>query len=163
MIFIGIDPGLFGAIAAIDGNGNIVLLEDTPIIAVKNGKSCRNTYLEPAMASILENAKSLKIQLVFLENVHSMPQQGVSSTFKLGQGFGTWLGILAALRIPYERVEPAKWKREMGIASGSDKGASIIRASQLFPAASLSRKKDDGRADALLLAEWGRRKLLGKA
>ena len=45
----------------------------------------------------------------------------------------------------------------MGLASGSDKNASIVLASRLFPSASLARKKDDGRAEALLIAEWAHR------
>ena len=166
-IWIGIDPGLSGAVAALDEQGKIITVQDVPVLTVKKAKGHKRVYVESQMATILESIKASApggrdSLIVFLESVHAMPGQGVTSMFSMGTGLGIWLGILAALRIPYERVEPAKWKREMGIASGSDKSASIVRASQLFPTASLSRKKDDGRADALLLAEWGRRKMTGK-
>ena len=83
-------------------------------------------------------------------------------------GFGIWLGILAALRIPVTRVEPLRWKKEMSITSGAEKGASVVRGLQLFPTCrDLTRQYKrggvmldtylHGRADALLIAEWGRR------
>ena len=97
-----------------------------------------------------------------------MPGQGVTSMFSMGMGFGIWLGILAALRIPVTRVEPLRWKKEMGIAGGAEKGASVVRALQLFPACrDLTRQYKrggvmldtylHGRADALLISDWGRR------
>ncbi len=174
-IFISIDPGLSGAVAAITEDGQIVSLQDTPTLAVRKGKGTKNTYVESAMASILSGLKDAADGLptgvpgrrgggratgilVTIENVHSMPHQGVSSSFSFGCGFGLWLGICAALRLPIQRVEPAVWKRTMGLAAGADKNASVVLASRLFPTASLERKKDHGRAEALLLAEWARRK-----
>ena len=165
MIFAAIDPGLSGAVAAIDSHGHIVMLSDTPTLLVKKGKGTKHVYIESAMATILRNLQGTEsVRLVAIENVHAMPGQGVTSMFSMGTGLGIWLGILAALRLPYERVEPAKWKREMGIATGSDKRAGIVKASQLFPTASFRKDRGrvdtlDGRADALLLCEWIRRKL----
>jgi crossover junction endodeoxyribonuclease RuvC len=72
-------------------------------------------------------------------------------------GFGMWIGICAALQLPYELVHPATWKLKLlaGMARGKD--ASRVKAMQLFPqtAKDLARKKDHGRADALLLAVYG--------
>jgi len=70
--------------------------------------------------------------------------------FTCGLGMGVWLGVLAALRLPYTRVRPQIWKRAFGLSK--DKAASILRAQQLYPDADLRRRKDDGRAEALLLA-----------
>jgi hypothetical protein len=76
-------------------------------------------------------------------------------------GYGMWIGILAALHIPYTLVTPNRWKKEMMAGMGKEKEASCVRAAQLFPAAGalLSRPKRgggvvhlDGRGDALLLA-----------
>jgi crossover junction endodeoxyribonuclease RuvC len=157
-LLIGIDPGLTGAVATIDLGGNLISVQDTPTITVKRGNKNRNVYLETAMVTLLENSKNAgKVVCVGIENVHSMPAQGVSSSFHFGQGFGIWLGILAALRLPIQRIEPAKWKRGMGIASGAGKGESILKALQIFPTASLARKRDEGRAESLLLAEYIRR------
>ena len=80
--------------------------------------------------------------------------------FNFGKGFGLWLGILAGLGIPHTLVTPQAWKKEMMQGMG-DKDAARIRAQELFPHCvdSLSRKKDIGRADALLIAEYGRRQM----
>ena len=156
-LYVGIDPGLDGAVAVIDVKRSLISVQDTPTITVKKGKKQRRLYLESQMATILENVRaSGHVVCVGLENIHAMPGQGTVSMFNMGVGFGLWLGLLAALRLPLRRIEPAKWKREMGIAVGSDKAQSIVRALQIFPLADqlLKRKKDDGRADALLLAAW---------
>jgi len=173
-LIIGIDPGLDGALAAIEADtGRFISVFDPPTSQVKSGKKMKRIYLEPAMVQIFENLQNgvgfnavrtnelhNRIVAVTIENVHAMPGQGVVSMFSMGNGFGLWCGIIAALRLPSYRVEPAKWKRLMGIQTASDKGKSIQIASRLFPAAPLSRKKDDGRAEALLLAEYCRQHLI---
>jgi len=98
--------------------------------------------------------------LLFLCPVHAMPKQGVSSTFKFGQNFGTLLGILAALGIPHERITPGKWQKEFGLIR-RDKNETITekknrhkaRAQELFPAVRVTHAV----ADALLIAEFCRR------
>ena len=163
--FIGIDPGQSGAVAMINSRGDIVSLQDTPVIHIKQGKKNRTKYVESQMATILDNMRSShstgKLEAV-IEAVHAMPAQGVTSMFSMGMGFGLWVGILAALRIPYRKVEPVVWKRAIGIVAGSSKNASIIRAQQAFPGVSFRKDKGrvdtlDGRADALLLAEYLRK------
>lgn len=158
--FIGIDPGVTGAVAVIDENGGLVSLQDTPTIVVKKpGGGKRTAYVESQMAALLLNGSTVGDHtLVTIENVHSMPKQGVSSSFNFGMGFGIWLGVCAAMRLPLERVEPTVWKKAMHLPAGSDKNTSVLLASRLFPSASLDRKKDDGRGDALLIAEFARRR-----
>lgn len=161
-IYIGIDPGLFGAVAGIDHRGHIISVQDTPIVKVKKSKGYKNAYVDSQMAAIL----SVLIQAagatgcqVALENVHAMPGQGVTAMFNMGVGLGLWRGIITTLKLPFTFVEPVVWKKEMGIIKGANKGESIVRAAQLFPTADLARKKDDGRADALLMAEFLRRRM----
>jgi crossover junction endodeoxyribonuclease RuvC len=89
---------------------------------------------------------------VVIEESQPMPGQGVRSMFTCGFGYGLWCGILAALQVPYTPIRPAVWKKHFGLSK--DKEASRLRAQQLFPAADLRRKKDHGRAEALLLAHW---------
>ena len=73
-----------------------------------------------------------------------------------GVGYGIWIGILAALNIPYTEVHPVTWKSKIMAGMGKEKDASIARAKQLYPTADLSLKKHHGRADALLIAHFGR-------
>lgn len=158
MIYIGIDPGLTGAVGVLDGSESVVY--DTPI--AKEGK--RTVYVPKEMDAILRLVKGAanlhKEQVhVFIERVHSMPHQGVASSFNFGIGFGMWLGIIAALNLPVDKVTPQNWKRTMLHGQQKDKDSARIRAIELFPNVSLALKKHHGRADALLIAEFGRRLL----
>lgn len=124
---------------------------DMPTVEVKSGKTMKRRLSEPMLAELL---RPHDIEHVALEQVGSMPGQGVSSTFNFGQTYGGIRGVLAGLRIPITMVTPAKWTRDMKVSGGKD--ANRQRAAQLFPAyaASFSRVKDDGRADSALLAYW---------
>lgn len=166
MIIVGIDPGITGAVAAISTAGGFPHVYDTPVEQQKKaGGNKKTEYLPTQMADVLRNCyKSfdgphLRVAdvHVFIEQVSAMPGQGVTSMFSFGKGFGLWLGIVAALQMPYTLVTPQRWKREL-MAGIKDKDAARGRAQQLFPriADQLSRKRDIGRADALLIAEYGR-------
>jgi crossover junction endodeoxyribonuclease RuvC len=156
MVVIGIDPGLDGAVAIIHSPVEIDIF-DTPTLTVVGEKS-RRKYNAAAMAAILEPLQTEQA-LIVLESVHSMPKQGVASSFNFGEGLGIWKGIIAAYKLPLEMPSPQRWKKAILADQGKDKDASRYKAIQLFPslAEQLSRKKDDGRAEAVLLAEYGRR------
>lgn len=119
------------------------------------------------MAKILRDLQAPDRRIeVAVELVNAMPDQGVTSMFNMGKGLGIWLGIIAALGLPSVHITPVVWKKAMLTAgSGQDKGASILHALRLFPNAAdyLTRKKDDGRAEALLIAAYLRGKQLATA
>lgn len=154
MIYIGIDPGMNGAVASLLPDGHLAVW-DTPTVPVKKG----NDYLVASMVQILQRARMVGDVAAVLEQGIAMPRQASTSTFKTGRGIGLWEGALAGLGIPYELVRPAQWKKAMGMPAGSDKTASRSYAQRLFPAScdQFQRVKDDGRAEAALLAEWRRR------
>ena len=83
-----------------------------------------------------------------------MPGQGVSSMFRFGQTLGRIEGVVALTKVPVHYVSPAKWKRHFGL--GRDKEDARRLAIERYPriADRLSRKKDEGRAEALLLATY---------
>ena len=151
-LYIGIDPGLDGAIGFIHTHVRAVR---TPTIKV--GK--RRQYRAQEMAEILwgcipyTDGEPYSLFAV-LESVHSMPKQGVASAFSFGRGFGLWEGILATLHIPYLLVAPQTWKAVMLRDMPKDKNAAKLQASRLWP--ELDRLSD-GEAEALLMAEYGRR------
>ena len=152
MIYVGIDPGLSGAVAVLHPTYDDISVFDTP--TVKTAR--RNEFDLRAMREILKQYNSPET-MVIVEAVHSMPRQGVASSFNFGAGYGMWLGLLVGLEIPYVTVTPQRWKSAMHIPAGSAKGESYLRACSLFPAATgLLAKTKDGRADALLLAAYGR-------
>lgn len=150
MLYIGIDPGKKGGLAVIDTGGS------SEPLAVSFSES---NYL-----SVLWDTDPRK-SIVALEKVAAMPGQGVTSMFNFGANFGWIQGILEALRFPYELIAPQRWKKEFSLTS--DKKASIRTAQRLFPGVSLladkhCRVESDGMAEALLLAEYARRKLSGE-
>ena len=95
---------------------------------------------------------------IIVESVHSMPRQGVASTFKFGMAYGAAISLAERFNCPWHLVAPKKWKKLLGL--DSDKDNSLELARSLWPNAPLSRKKDNGRAEALLLAEYLRREQL---
>lgn len=161
MIHLGIDPGLDGAVAAISPNGALVSLVPT-----FKGKGSRRIYDVRNMAELIMNigyeARPEK-RFVILEKQQAFPGQGLSSTFSIGRGFGLWEGILVGLRLPYVVVAPRKWQKEICPGKkGESKIKAIEFASRLFPGTPLrvsakSKKPHTGFADALCLAEYGRR------
>ena len=155
MYLCGIDPGLTGALAVLADNGALVALHDTPVLTLRTSRGTRQEYDVPGLVALLAPYAGPQAHVV-LEESQAMPGQGVRSMFTIGYGFGVWLGLLAVLQMSYTRVRPADWKRPMGLL-GKDKEASRLRAMQLFPGADLRRKRDHGRAEALLLSWWGRR------
>ena len=168
MIYIGIDPGLSGAVGIIGGRElphfpETVTVFDTPTVLVE-GEKTKRKYLVPSMCRLLVPYAKRNDVLAVLENVHSMPSQGVSSSFCFGEGKGMWEGILAALEIPVELVSPQRWKKAIMADQGKEKSAARFKAMALFPslADQLKLVKHDGRAEALLMAEYARRLRSGK-
>jgi crossover junction endodeoxyribonuclease RuvC len=184
VISIGIDPGLSGAVGVINrkfeaelvhtlsvaegGLGRGTAIEtihvfDTPTALVE-GEKTKRKYLMGAMALLLQPYAKRQDVIAVLENVHSMPKQGVSSSFCFGEGKGIWEGILAAFEIPMMLVSPQRWKKEMMDGQGKEKSAARFKAMALFPALSdqLKLVKHDGRAEALLMAEYALRLRSGK-
>ena len=99
---------------------------------------------------------------VFIEKCQSMPGQGISSIARYMTGYGIIRGICVGLGIPYTLVHPKTWKGVMMKDMPKEKDASILRALQLYPKIDLPRKKDHGKADALLLSLWGKLFLEGR-
>ena len=151
-VFIGIDPGLSGAFAVIDGD--FVAVYDAPSVPVKKGSD----YLVADMASLISQASSQRSCYAILEAGIAMPNQSSSSTAKAARGGGLWEGMLVMAGVPYELVRPAAWKKVMGVTA--NKAEARVMAQKLFPqiAQQFSRVKDDGRAEAVLIAEFARRK-----
>ncbi len=150
MTIIGIDPGISGAIARYNSSetsaATQLIIWDMPILEV-NKKKTISPYL---VANILKEAAAP----VFIEKVAAMPGQGVTSMFNFGKGFGVLLGAAAGLGLQTTQVTPQTWMKALKCQKGKD--ANRERACELFPqyADMFSRKKDDGRADAALLAYY---------
>src|SRR5262249_3355054 len=130
MVCIGVDPGLSGAVAVLDQAGALVTLHDTPTLALSTSRGTKQEYDVPGLVALVQRYTGSPPHVILGES-QAMPGQGVRSMWTTGYGYGIWLGLLAALQIPYTTVRPALWKRTLGLRK--DKEAARLRAMQLFP------------------------------
>ena len=147
MIIMGIDPGQKGGVAIIvRGEVSVYFpMPDCNGLSDKIGIWGRD------------------FKMCYVEKVHSMPKQGVASTFKFGKHYGEILGILTALQIPYQLVTPQAWKKVVleGLDwKGKGKEVAIEYVQRRYPSVNLlaterSRKPHDGMADAICIARYG--------
>lgn len=149
-VYLGIDVGKAGALAVLETNDDRQNL-------VKIVPFDRLNYIN-ALLNVVNISDKIAC---CVERVGAMPGQGVKSMFSFGENYGFIQGILEAHGIPYETVPPQKWKKEFSL--GKDKKASIETAKRLFPSVSLKptercKVDNDGMAEALLIAEYCRRK-----
>jgi crossover junction endodeoxyribonuclease RuvC len=146
-VVLGVDPGASGALALLDSYGEILWINDMPV----TGKALSPILL----ADIIGDAATGNGDVIaVVEQVHAMPKQGVSSSFNFGQSYGIVLGVLGGLQVRTEHVSPQRWKRDMRL--GRDKGVARGRAADRWPrwTPEFKRVKDDGRAEAALIALW---------
>lgn len=159
-IYVGIDPGLDGAIVCLQDRGGVVEVRwgvITPTIKAKRGRA----YRLSAMCSLIRDALSGgEVALAALELGGVRPLEGVRSAYTTGRGHGIWEGMLAAFAIPYEEPTPKQWQKLAyhGII-GEGKDRSILACERIFPAFDLipgerRKKPHTGLADAALIALW---------
>ena len=105
MLIIGIDPGITGAIAALDHNG-LLSIDDIPTMASGKGAGKRKRQVNAAgLAALLRdrvNGRADEV-LAVLERVASMPGQGVAGV----SGLAIPSGVFAAWWAP--EVSRSNW------------------------------------------------------
>ena len=157
-MILGIDPGFTGAIAAIDKG--ILNIEDLPIKYIMNKKQIDENKFDKLIRKWTEHSyyKSV-LKFAVIEDVHSMPNQGVASTFSFGYNAGILLGVLAAHNIKVLKVRPNVWKPALGL--DRDKKKSLVLARKVFPKyeSYFRLMKHDGRAEAALIAHFAQKSL----
>lgn len=155
MSIAGIDPGKTGALAILHPDWSVEFL-DVPRMILKGKDVPAYAQWQTEWSNALAFAN---VDTVVIEDVASRPGQGVASMFKFGRTLGFAHAIVLGIR-PRPAVRfttPAQWKGKLGLLNSS-KGASREKAVAICPRAEsqLTRVKDDGRAEALLMAYWGR-------
>jgi crossover junction endodeoxyribonuclease RuvC len=168
MISIGIDVGVTGALAAIDEDGACLYLADLPITtrgALKwvDGGVLLSTLFAARRPLVGKTPRPARL---FVEQTGPMPKLGMKAANSKGLTLGSVVATLQVARLPFEFVAPQRWKRALnllrpGASDLEKKSVSLDLARQLFPNASLSRQKDNGRAEALLIAHYGQRYVMG--
>ena len=155
MTIVGIDPGKSGALAILHPDGSVRFF-DVPTIKLRGKDRPAWTEWVNVWSDALRWASP---DMIVIEDIAARPGQGVTSMFTFGRTLGFVHGICASVvDCPIYFVTPSVWKVKMGLLN-SDKGASREKCRSLYPsiAPSVARVKDDGRAEALLLAHYGRK------
>ena len=171
MIYMGIDPGLNGAIAVINRDGSVLEVNDMPVQEIaSDGKKKRRIDIR-SLSVLFQNILLRYPGAIIsagMEQVHAFPDrknkdgtmtrgQGVTSAFAFGRGYGNLEQALVDFQIGFTEISPVRWKKAMLGDMPKGKGAALYRARQLFPSADLRLAKHEGRAEALLIAEFQRR------
>jgi len=150
LITIGIDPGYRTGGVALIGD-DFYEVHDLPVYS-EGGVDV------VALLDIINSAGP--VDHIWIEKQQAMPKQGVVSVFKLGFGYGQTLTTVALSGHPYSEVRPAAWKKSMNLPRDKDSARRLAQAH--FPklaSSHLKRKKDEHRAEALLIAAFGRGKI----
>lgn len=138
--YLGVDPGYSGAVVALTHAGTVhsfIKFKET----------------EADIAAFFKQFYEVKRVFAYLEQVHSMPNQGVSSTFKFGTQYGFCRGMLISNKISFETITPNKWQTIMKCKTGGNKNISKAKAQELFPKVNMTHAI----ADSMLIAECCRR------
>ncbi|EPS69079.1 hypothetical protein M569_05687 [Genlisea aurea] len=154
---IGVDPDLSGAMAVLKPDDSAEVF-DSPHLKVPVGKGGVRKRLD--VKSMIELVRGMNAPAsgtsVYIEQSSPFPKDGKQGWWSGGFGYGLWIGIMAASGYSVIPVPPFMWKNELKL--GVSKDDSREMASLLFPslAGMLKRKKDHGRAEALLIASYGK-------
>lgn len=154
-ITIGIDPGLSGALCFLEDGCNPKFM-DMPCIDFKD----RQRICALVLSSILRGergnyAYSGANYFAVTEIPFCRKGESGMAGQRSGINYGIILGVLDALSIQRVEVRPQTWKKHHGLI-GTEKDDARKLALKKFPdyGVWLSRKKDNGRADALWIAKW---------
>lgn len=157
-VYVGIDPGAKGYVCVW-------------WVAGKEYEHCPISDTDNLKKLLREVAQCYAVAAI--ESVHSMPRQGVSTTFAFGRNYGVVLGMLMAYGIPYVEVAPRVWQKEMW--SPGDKimrdgkvdtkltsysAARRLHPSMVFKRTERCKTFDDNKVDATLLCDYAIRKNL---
>lgn len=148
-MIIGIDPGFTGGLAIVDDEQLLEVFE----MPLHVGKRKRVCGVELSM--MLNDWRQLHgCNHAVVEYVAARPNQGVTSVFNFGMSYGVILGVLDTLGFTISYAAPQKWKKDLGLDSSKDSSRSL--ACDLWPDLSsfFALKKDDGKAEAALMAYW---------
>jgi hypothetical protein len=151
MIYLGIDPGCSGAIAAITGRGNLIAVSRFTEASVEG-------RIATMISEFIERLETDDL-CISIEKVHSMPRQGVSSTFTFGRAYGESIGAAVIAGCPVQFVTPQRWQRDLSLLS--QKGEAKIdhkRRMQQHASIRWGQRVLRDEADAMLIAEWARLK-----
>ena len=159
-VFIGIDPGVNGAVSVLDEEGGLLDLHDLPVTS--DGFKGRSAINSPLLAALIRKTGAVR---AFCELIGPRPTDGVAGAFGFGRSRGVIEGVLAACGVPVVMIAPPTWKRFAGVRPGKehkDHARAVAIARWPAQAERFARKSDIDRAEACLIALAGMSRESGK-
>ena len=152
MSALGIDPGNSGALSLVSGSLGLIAVEDMPCIA--DGTKGRQTVNAALLAAIV---KRWAPTAAYVELIGPRPTDAKVAAFAFGRCRGAIEGVLGALGVPVTMLTVPTWRRAVGLPAGATKDMARGEAVRRWPlqAALFARIRDDGRAEAALIAVAG--------
>jgi hypothetical protein len=160
VIYIGVDPGLSGAIAILRPESARVLdLPTTPLLG--NGTVTKRVHAPPLMRIVQDHASGGRVVAVVEDLTvggQGSSQQTVGSQYRTR---GTVEATLELLGLQVEAVYAQRWKKFYGLSKVKKDALGIARA--LYPELEddLRLVANHNRAEAVLIAHWARKVLGG--
>lgn len=151
-MIIGIDPGVRGGLALLTDAGAVV-----ETIALNGLKEKEVAYALSIWREMIGGKISPS---VWIEKVGYIKGDGGKGSFTFGAVFGLLRGLVLAQGWTPHYVYPQMWQAALSCMSGGNKNVTKNKAIALFPEYHCERKRGITHdiADALLIAEYGRRK-----
>lgn len=147
---LGIDPGFYGGFAFF--NGSEVAVQPMPITteSLSDGKTRKILFAD----KIVKTMDQFNPSAIYIEKVHAMPNQGVTSMFRFGESYGIIQGIAHGLSIPVNFIAPREWKKHYSLKN--DKQDSIDLVNKMFKEVKMPKNKQSasGVAEAILIAVY---------
>lgn len=158
-IWVGIDPGMSGAIGALNENGEFLWVHDMPIL----GRGREGEFDLSKLCAIVDACCLDSLRTVLLEWPQTRPDEAPESSKRFGVGLGILEGMFYYAGIPAKRVAPNKWKGRLGlVGKENDPMKARLQAVEMaetfirdMPPGTLRGPRGgllDGRAEALLIA-----------
>lgn len=164
MIVLGFDPGLSGAIAILNGDGSERLVADLPTVPLETGGLIKSRIDGRELSRVIRAHVPAGVSVrAFVEQVGAMGGLGegknnaVQTVVSLGRTMGAIEGVLEALGLVPKVVGVQAWKSMYGLGSNKESAREMARS--LFPNVDLHLVRHHNRAEALLIANYGLRKL----
>jgi len=167
-VYIGIDPGISGAVAAITEAGDLIAAHHIPTLQAKGKRREVNVGALRTLVTGMIGHGRVKGMIGHgrvmgaVERVGARPGQGVVSMYRFGKACGLLEGLLLGLGVPYITPLPRSWQAAMlkDVEGETPKIRAVIAASRLWGNLDLTLKKDHNKADAALIAMYARQEHL---
>lgn len=149
---LGVDLGATGAVALSSPAHDLLDLVDVPTL--DDGPAGRRRINAPLLASVIDRLSPAR---AYAEFIGPMPHDGHVGAFAFGRARGVLEGVLAAQGVLLAWITVPSWRRAVGLPGGATKDQARSAAISRWPTRAdlFARKRDDGRAEAALVAVAG--------